>query len=252
MKALSFLLLSLWASLAGAANLELMAKRLATLRAEVDDLQQRLEQAKSERRQKLDALGAQITQLQAEKRRQQLAVEKLKAELASLEQNGESTSEAAPSEEAPEEALADVLRRSLVKLREYTQSSLPFKREERIRAIEDLAERLDTGASLPKLANQAWALVEDELRLTRENGLYRQTLNLEGDEALVEVAKLGMVFLYFRTPDDRYGMAVPNDSTWRYGLLSDREDQERLARLMESLRKQIRQGYFELPNPYYR
>jgi hypothetical protein len=40
---------------------------------------------------------------------------------------------------------------------------------------------------------------------------------------------------------------VESPRGWRFELLDDAKDQERVARLFDSLRKQIRQGYFELP-----
>jgi hypothetical protein len=54
--------------------------------------------------------------------------------------------------------------------------------------------------------------------------------------------------MYFRTKDLRYGRAVPSAGGWRFELLESATEQERVARLFDSLRKQIRQGYFELPN----
>ena len=54
--------------------------------------------------------------------------------------------------------------------------------------------------------------------------------------------------MYFRTRDLQYGRAVETGAGWRFELLDSAADQERVARLFDSLRKQIRQGYFELPN----
>jgi len=92
-----------------------------------------------------------------------------------------------------------------------------------------------------------WAFFEDEFRLTRENGLHNQTLALGNERVLAEVVKIGAMALYFRTPDGRFGQAVRDDSGWRFVLASDRDSQRRIAALFDALRKQIRQGYFELP-----
>ena len=64
---------------------------------------------------------------------------------------------------------------------------------------------------------------------------------------LVDIAKLGNAMMYIRTKDLQYGRAVPGPGGWRFERFSSNEDQERAARLFDSLRKQIRQGYFELP-----
>lgn len=227
-------------------RLEQMAERLAELRAEVDRLQQELDQAKADQRHKLEALGAQITQLEVEKRRQELALQELKNEWESLSQK-------APATSSTDAGLAESITRGVAALRRYVETSLPFKRSERLQALNDLEAKLTAGTSSPKkLAGELWTLIEDELRLTRENGLYRQTLPLEGESALVEVAKLGMVMLFFKTPDGRYGLARRQEGGWHYEMVSQEGDRQRIAALMESLRKQIRQGYFELPNPDYR
>lgn len=229
-----------------AKGLEQMARQLAELRAEVDRLQQELEQAKGDHRQKLEAAGAQIAQLEAEKRRQELALEKLQSELEALRQKAPAT----PSGDAE---LAKSLEQGVAVLRQYIETSLPFKHAERLQALNHFEAKLQAGTAPPKkLANELWALVEDELRLTRENGLYQQIIPLEGASALVEVAKLGMVMLFFKTPDGRYGLAQREGDGWHYATVSQTDDQARIAGLMESLRKQIRQGYFELPNPDYR
>ncbi|MFN3918980.1 MAG: DUF3450 family protein [Methylohalobius sp.] len=231
---------------ANTSGLEQMAAKLAELRAEVDRLQQELDQAKTAQRQKLEALGGQITQLEVEKRRQELALQKLRNEWESLSQK-------APATSSTDAGLAESITRGVAALRRYVETSLPFKRVERLQALNDLEAKLTAGTASPKkLAGELWTLVEDELRLTRENGLYRQILPLEGENALVEVAKLGMVMLFFKTPDGRYGLAQRQGDGWHYEIVSEGDDRERIATLMESLRKQIRQGYFELPNPDYR
>jgi hypothetical protein len=39
------------------------------------------------------------------------------------------------------------------------------------------------------------------------------------------------------------------DGGWVFETASDSPDRERIRTLFDSLKKQIRQGYFELPNP---
>ncbi len=226
-------------------GLEQMARQLAELRAEVESLQQELDQAKGDHRQKLEALGAQIAQLEAEKRRQELALQKLQSELEALRQK-------APATDTTDAELVKPLEQGIAALRRYIETSLPFKRAERLEALSQLEAKLGAGTAPPqKLASELWALVEDELRLTRENGLYQQIIPLEGASTLVETAKLGMVMLFFKTPDGRYGLTRRQGDGWRYETVSQTDDQKRIANLMESLRKQIRQGYFELPYQDY-
>ena len=95
--------------------------------------------------------------------------------------------------------------------------------------------------------NRLWAFIEDEIRISRENAIYSQSVVIDGNNVLVDIAKLGSVMMFFRTRDMEYGRAVYSPGGWRYELLESSSDQEQVARLFDSLRKQIRQGYFELP-----
>ncbi|WP_022949032.1 DUF3450 family protein [Methylohalobius crimeensis] len=238
-------LISADAAIAKTPDLDRLAQELARLRSEVNQLQQKLDQAKTHHHHQMEALGAQIAQLEAEKRRQVLSVKKLEANLEDIRRQ-------VPADQVTGAELVPALQHAIGVLNEYIQSSLPFKRKERLQAVDAIANKLDQGTVPPKkLANQLWALVEDELRLTRENGLYRQTVSVNGQNALVDTAKLGMTLLYFRTPDGRYGMARRKNEEWRFEVTANPEDSQRIEHLMESLRKQIRQGYFELPNPGY-
>ena len=67
---------------------------------------------------------------------------------------------------------------------------------------------------------------------------------------LVDVAKLGTVFLFFQTKDNQGGMAKKLAAGgWKFEIATAADDRERIRNLFDSLKKQIRQGYFELPNP---
>ena len=95
------------------------------------------------------------------------------------------------------------------------------------------AETLDADvAPVAQALSKAW-IYEQEPGLTKY---------AEGD-----IAKLGNAMMYFRTRDLQYGRAVATPQGWRFERFESAADQERVARLFDSLRKQIRQGYFELP-----
>jgi len=116
--------------------------------------------------------------------------------------------------------------------------------------MREIESRLNSGAITPQRAvNQLWAFVEDEVRIAKENAIYSQTINLDGADVLVDVAKLGSVMLFFRTREERYGRAVAGADGWRWEVLEGSDQRQQIKQLFDSLRKQIRQGEFELPNP---
>lgn len=218
-----------------------LAERLIALRGEVEALNRELELLREEGRTTLAGLAAQRSELEAALARQELALreqrERLEKAKATVAQSGIGA-----------EALLPVLEEALQQLETFVHQGLPFRREDRLQAIAELREQLKRGSlPPPRAANRLWALIEDELRIARENGIYSQVIPLGGERVLADVAKLGSVMLFFRTADRRVGRAVPGAEGWRFELLEDPADRERVLALFDALRKQIRQGYFVLP-----
>jgi hypothetical protein len=220
---------------------ENLAEGLVTLRSNVEQLNSELELAREEARTTLAGLAAQKAELQAQLDRQDLATreqaQKLEQARLAVEQAGVAGADLQPT-----------LLTAIAAIRNHVESTLPFKQDERLAALDQLRERIDTGQVPPhRAANQVWAFIEDELRLTRENGVFSQTIELDGERVLADVAKVGNVLLYFRTSDGRMGRLVQDGASWRYAEVGDSADSARIAALFDAYRKQIRQGWFELP-----
>lgn len=243
----SFFTALLFTSTLTASNLENLAQSLAKIRGEVEELQVQLDAEKEKHRNQMSVLSSQLADLSAEERRQIITIEKLQH---SIEKISESSEKAALSGEK----LKPVLLKTLAIYKRHVKKGFPFKVTDRIKAIDDLENSIKNDLVDPNRAvNQIWSLFEDEVRLSKENGIYQQTIMLDGEKILADIAKLGTVFLYFQTRDNRTGMAkkYPNDG-WKFVTVDSANENERIANLFDSLKKQIRQGYFELPNPLSR
>ena len=227
-----------------ASNIENLAKSLAKIRGEVETLQAQLDIDKEKHSSRMAALNSQLADLSVEERRQKLSIEKLQQ---SIEKLGVVTKQA----EQSGENIKPMLLKALTEYKYHTETGFPFKVDDRVKAINDLESNLvNQQIDANKAVNQAWSLIEDEFRLSKENGLYQQTISLNGEKVLVDIAKLGTVFLFFQTKDNQSGMAKKSPSGgWKFEIASDTADRERIRNLFDSLKKQIRQGYFELPNP---
>jgi hypothetical protein len=229
---------------ARADGMENLAKTLISMRGEVEELQSQLDMEKQSHKTRMDALSSQMADLSVENQRQTVAMEKLQQALVKYEQ---ATAEA----KSGEESLVPVVLAALGDLTQSVQGGLPFKIEERLSELSNLRAQVEARVLEPKkAANRIWAFIEDEIRLTRENGVYSQTIDLDGEKRLVDVAKLGTVFLYFQSSDNRFGQAVKQSGEWRFAELKGPKEKERISVLFDSLKQQIRQGYFELPNPW--
>ncbi len=228
-------------SLAGS---EQYGKRLAGLRAEVDDLESHLERLRSAARSERLSLETQKGDLEVLLRKEQVrreTVKRLRAKQLAERRKAESWS-------------ARLMRPALdaaMRLRNLVLQTLPFKRAERLAAVDEIVAGLKSPRADPALAlSRLWQIVEDEIKLTAESGLHRQVIVLGGERLLVEVARLGMGALYFRTEDGRAGWAVQDaNAEYSFRIITNKEKIEAIESLIDALRKQIRKGYFLLPLP---
>lgn len=242
---ISFFGLLAWGAPLAAAQAEpvdALVQQIIQLRGDVGDLDNRLQQLKEEHKNRMASLAREQGELAAAKERQQLRLKKLRHD---MEQQRASLMDAS----ADSKELEPIIRQVLSDLRLYVNESLPFKRGERLAALDEMEVQLEGGSvTAPRLINNLWALLADEMSLAEGVGLYRQSIAVDGQDKLVDVARVGMMQLYFRTDDERYGYAARNGDNWQY-FYADAADGGRIGVLIGSLRKQVRSGYFELPNP---
>ncbi|MBX2810760.1 MAG: DUF3450 domain-containing protein [Myxococcales bacterium] len=234
--------ISLLSSPTQAASLEKMAAELARLRSEVETLTVDLDELKVDEKQQLQTLNQSKNQFEADRRQQDLRFKQLRQE---LEQVRNRIREAAKLESTLKPAVIDAIKTIKAPIR----SGIPFRVSDRIKDLEILQQSLERDEILPSVAaSRLWSRVEDELRLARENGMYQQDILVEGRSVLADVARVGMVMMFFRTEAGTYGRAVRQESDWVFTPYSDEDQIDRLKKLFEAMEKRIRVGFFEIPN----
>lgn len=220
-----------------------LSERLITLRGEVDDLNNRFNQDREQHSQTMRGLASRKHSLESRIEQEELNIDKLRE---SLEINRKRALEAG----ADASILKPILLAVTEQFKAHIRQGLPFKKTERLGVIADYEAKLQADVLSPqKAANQLWSYMEDEIRMSRENGIFRQTIQLDGAEKLVDVARLGMVLMYFRTGDERYGLFEKQDGQWVASRVDDSHGEDQIQELFSALEKQVRTGYFELPNP---
>lgn len=218
-----------------------LAKRLIALRGEVEQLNTELDQSREEQRATLLGLAQQRAQLEADLSRQALAAREAADKLAAATVAREGAGVAG-------DTLKPILLDTITRLGASVESGIPFKIAERRAALDALRIDIESGRLPPhRAANRLWAFYEDEFRLARETGLFQQTITLDGAPVFAEVAKVGSVMLFWRTQDQRYGYARRAGQGYEF-VVADATEAARVRALFDSLDKQIRQGFFELPN----
>ena len=237
------LLAALSVCLIAADNLDSRAAELAGLRREVETLSNQILLQKEDTRGRLKAIEAQKVEIEVQIRREELR-------LAQIEGESKSRVDELAAHNASVGSLSPALAESIAAVRASVAAGLPFRVTDRLAELDELSSQLNAGLVTPESgAARLWAFVEDELRLTRENALDRQIIPLPEGEVLAEVARLGMVALYFRTDGGQTGAAVRDGAGWRWQVFTTRDDSKAVETLFEKLRHGVRNGAFTLPNP---
>lgn len=227
-------------------ELATVARELVKRRAEVDALATAIARKKAE-------IADRLRELRRKRAEAERRAEQLRRQAAELDKAIERETEELEGKRARRARVKPAVARQADAIAARIAAGLPFKRAERQAEIAAIKRKLDKGEIEPEQAlARLWTAVEDELRLTREIGLYRQRIELDGAAELVDVVKLGAVLLYFKTLDGRVGMAVPASEAWIFRATNDPADQRQIEALFAALEKGIRQGFFPLPNPYQR
>ncbi len=230
------------ASLLSANTDDNMARTLMKLRAEVESLDTQIQDIQDETKATMRSLVMEKNDLDATIGRETLKIKQLRRELAKVRRQIEEAGRNS-------RGIEPVVREAIANLQAHIAAELPFKTQERLADVKRIGEQLDAGLVTPQKALvQVWNSYADEIRMSHENGLFKQTITLDAKERLAEVARLGTVMMYFKTPDDRVGYAAKDTNGWYYKEVVDEAGKKEILGLFDAMHKQIRSGYFTLPD----
>jgi hypothetical protein len=221
-----------------------LAQQIAEKRSRVEELSSQVDGEKSRFNEELRSLETQIADVEVQISREE-------RRLAQIEQDIEETRQDMQRSQTSIEDIEPMVVGILANMKTYIREGLPFQVPERVAEVDTLERLLSEGnLETQTVLTRVWNMVEGEYRLASESGIYRQTIEVEGEEQLAEVARLGTVLLYFKTFDNRFGYAVPDGAGWRYEVAANREERQKIQTLFDSLRRNLREGFFDVPNPY--
>ncbi len=220
---------------------QMLSKQVIELRKEVEIINDEYKSEREKALSEIKALSIQKAELASNIRNEEIRKKQFSDKISQLRKQITDSS-------VESDKLEPLVQQTMESLVEWVQNSLPFKKEERLETIDSLKQRLKRKeVTSMKVANNLWALIEDEKRLARETSLHKQTIPIEGKMHLAEIVKVGMLFLYFKTDQGKVGMAEKVDNEWVYKTFDDETKELNTLTFFESLKKQIRQGYFEIP-----
>lgn len=212
------------------------------LRSDVEGLYTKIDENKENYKSQMKSIAMQVADTEAQIGRKEttlklnnLELEKTNSKLAQL---GSSVQDFKP-----------ILMDAIAKLEILIKSGIPFKIDERLAALTKIKTDLNGGViTQEKALSLVWASYDDALRITKEIGLFKQTIELNGEPKMAKVAKLGSIALYFTTPDNQVGYVVKEGKSYKYTIEENEEKVQKIVALFDSLQKQIRTGYFSVPN----
>lgn len=219
-----------------------LVNSIIKLRGNVETLYTDIKENKQRYSSQMKSLSMQITDSEAQINRKSTSIKLAQKELEKVKSKIEETS-------SGDIEIKPLVLNAIALLQTSIEEGIPFMVQQRVSDLHkiknDLNQNLITNE---KALSLTWASYDDTIRVTKEIGLFKQQIDFNGKNVLAQIAKLGSVALFFSTPTNEVGYVVKENAQYKYKHITNPEDIEKIVSLFDALQKQIRTGYFELPN----
>ncbi len=220
---------------------EQMVASLMKLRADVEALHTQIEDDKDAYRSSMKSLSLQKNDFEAQINRQETQLKKIDQEIAQIR-------EMIKKRSAQTEGLTPMILAAADQLSIAVKDGIPFKTDLRLNDIKEIKEALQNDMMTPEQAlAKIWGSYDDMIRMSSENGMFKQAITIGGEPKLAQVVKLGTVMLFFKLPTGEVGYAKKEADGYVYVQEHDEARQKQIATLFDAMNKQIRTGSFTLP-----
>jgi len=225
-----------------AQNTKDIVNSIMQLRGDVESLYTGIKENELRYKTKMKSLSMQATDLEAQINRQSTSLKLAKSELDKIKVK---IKKAAPTNDKIKPMVIEALNL----LTQSIKDGIPFMVEDRVKSLEKITADLNEGIiTSEKALALTWASYDDTIRITKEIGLFKQKRDIDGKLVLAKIAKIGSVMMFFSTPNNEVGYVVKENNTYSYKQITDPKDIKKIVSLFDALQKQIKTGYFELPN----
>jgi hypothetical protein len=201
-------------------ELQAMQQEVAALASEIATLRERLRTGAAQSESWLRQLELQESTLQGQR-------DMLTGQVAVVADEGSADTNAS--------TWVQLFEQTVTMTRAWIDRSLHYRLAERTERLEQVVDGVRAGVVSPLGGiARVWSFLHDEHQLCTDYGLDRQSLLVEGQPMLVDVARIGMVALYIRLPDGRAGFLRPGDGD-HVTLLTDRRATDAVLDLFQVL-----------------
>ena len=172
------------------------------LRGDVEEIYSKIDENKDNSKSQIKSLVMQKADTEAQINRKKTALQLLESDI-------NTTKEKLLQTKSNSGSMKPMLSKALLNLEQLIETSLPFKKEERLTDVRKIKMDMNQGnITEEKALALTWASYDDALRLTKEIGLFKQQITVAGEEKMAKIAKLGSVMMFFSTPDNHVGYVV--------------------------------------------
>lgn len=222
-------------------NEELVSSIIA-LRGDVETLYTNIKENKERYNTEMKSLSMQITDTEAQLNRENTSLKLAQSELQKVTTKIKETS-------SGNAEIKPLVLSAIATLKQSIKEGIPFMVSSRVAELEKIKSDLKEGLiTNEKALLLTWMNYDDTIRLTKEIGLFKQQIDFKGKKVLAQIAKLGSVAMFFSTPSNEVGFVVKKAGGYEYKHITNPEDVKKIVALFDALQKQIRTGFFELPN----
>ena len=218
-----------------------MVESLMKLRADVESLHSQIEENKDAYQSSMKSLSLQKNDFEAQINRQETQLKKIDQEIAQIRTLIQKRS-------SQTEGLKPMILTASDNLMLAIKEGIPFKTSLRLSDIKEIKDQLQNDLVTPEQAvAKIWGSYDDVIRMSSENGLFKQPITIGGEEKLAQIVKLGTVMLFFKLPTGEVGYATKDNGAYAYVIEQESARQKQILTLFDAMNKQIRTGYFTLP-----
>lgn len=233
---------TLFTSSLAANNNQDLVNSIMQLRGDVENLYSTVKENKQNYNAQMKSLSMQTADSEAQINRKTTSIKLAENELNKIKTQIQETSDGNTD-------IKPLVLNALDLLETTINNGVPFMVEKRIADLHKIKSDLNEGLiTNEKALSLTWLSYDDTIRVTKEIGLFKQEIDFNGQKVLARIAKLGSIALFFATPTDEVGFVQKTDNSYSYKHITDPEDIKKIVSLFDALQKQIRTGYFELPN----
>ncbi len=218
-----------------------LVKSIMKLRSDVESLYSKIDENKDSFKSQIKSNAMQIADNEAQINRQETALKLSQQQMSKIKQKIAATS--------GKKDFKPMILEAINALKSEINQGLPFKKTERLASLAKIEKELKDGViTQEKALSLVWSNYDDAIRMTKEIGQFKQQIEINGKTKLAKIAKIGSVMMFFATPDEHVGYVTKSGDTYSYKTENDKVKKGQIVALFDALQKQIRTGYFSLPD----